>query len=350
MGLSYQQLGQLGAAEQAFNEAMEQGKMLGNVHIVASSFGHLAEVQIERGQLHEAAETCQRGLELLDALAGKSSPMAGLLHVQLGELFYEWNDLDTAVHHYQEGIALAQPWQNKETLLPGYSGLARAYLVAGHPQKAQTAQKALTALAASERPTNTGLLESQTEQADGDLLSLLDEAEMGERWGRVIKLRARQALRCEKMGDVATAIASLARAITLAEPEKYVRSFVDGGEAMERLLQMGMANGRLSSYAQNLLNAFRVTHDPQMSEVFETSDISRISENLTPATLIDPLSQRELEVLSLISEGLTNKEIALRLHLSVGTVKVHAHNIYGKLDVNGRTQAVAKGRALNLLS
>ena len=67
------------------------------------------------------------------------------------------------------------------------------------------------------------------------------------------------------------------------------------------------------------------------------------------SALVEPLSERELEVLSLIAEGLTNKEIALRLYLSLGTVKVHAHNIYGKLDVNGRTQAIAKARSLHLL-
>ena len=237
MGLSYQLLGQMEAAVQAFTEAMEQGKAFGNVHIVASSLGHLAEIQIEQGQLHQAADTCQRGLETLDALAGKSSPMSGLLHVQLGELFYEWGDWETAVHHYQEGIALAQPWQNKETLLPGYAGLARAYHALAQPQQAQEAQKAYAELAGAE--------------------------------------------------------------LASTEPTS-----------------------------------------PQAQAVLPPAEVY---------TLVEPLSERELEVLSLIAEGLTNQEIALRLHLSLGTVKVHAHNIYGKLDVNGRTQAVAKARSLHLI-
>jgi LuxR family maltose regulon positive regulatory protein len=128
------------------------------------------------------------------------------------------------------------------------------------------------------------------------------------------------------------------RALILAEPAGCVRAFVDEGAAMAELLRRAVERDVVPDYARRLLRAFAGT------------DTSR------PATaqdlvggLVEPLSERETEVLHLIAEGLTNREIGERLFISMGTVKVHTARIYGKLDVHSRTQAVARARSLGML-
>jgi LuxR family maltose regulon positive regulatory protein len=109
---------------------------------------------------------------------------------------------------------------------------------------------------------------------------------------------------------------------------------------MARLLHEEAARGVAPDYAGRLLAVFPET-EPLAVGLWKPRDL--------PSEIIEPLSERELEVLQLIAEGLTNQEVATRLFLSLNTVKVHARNIYGKLGVNSRTQAAAKARALGLL-
>jgi LuxR family maltose regulon positive regulatory protein len=116
--------------------------------------------------------------------------------------------------------------------------------------------------------------------------------------------------------------------------------FVDEGQPMAHLLYVALSCGIAPNYVRRLLAAFPVTEHEQPNQ----------SRSRAPEVgLIEPLSQRELEVLQLIAEGLTNQEIASRLSLSLNTVKTHARNIYGKLGVHSRSQAIARSRALGLL-
>ncbi|NIQ75433.1 MAG: hypothetical protein GWN67_12460 [Phycisphaerae bacterium] len=133
---------------------------------------------------------------------------------------------------------------------------------------------------------------------------------------------------------------TLEQALTLAEPGGFTRIFVDEGPPMARLLYEAVARGIAPDYARRLLTAFPVT-EPQQTDPLKTQ--------APESDLIEPLSERELEVLQLIAEGLTNPEIAARLFLTLNTVKVHTRNIYGKLDAHNRTQAVARARALGIL-
>ena len=169
---------------------------------------------------------------------------------------------------------------------------------------------------------------------------LLEAAETGGRKTRVIEILMLQALALQAQGDIARAITTLERALSLAEPEGFVRIFVDEGPPMAHLLLEALKHGIVPDYVRRLLSAFSLEEPSQADTTSSQTDQS---------VIVEPLSERELEVLELIAEGLTNKAIAHRLFLSQNTVKVHARNINSKLGVHSRTQAVAKARALGIL-
>lgn len=393
-GLAHEALGHLEEAADTFRQTIDLGNTLGNTHIVAGATGHLAEIQILQGKLRQAAETCRRGIESVVALAGSESPLSGLLHVKLGQLSYEWNQLEQSVQHLQDGIELARRWRNREAMLPGYLGLVRAHRALDQEGEAQRAESSLERLLSetavpSEAPSRAHyawhrasqgdtaaaerwlravelrpedaeareeeamvlmrlrLLEGDTAEARGWLEPMLGAAETGERWGRVVELLALAAVVEEGMGNRETALGPLSRALQLAEGQGYVRLFVDLGRPMAGLLRHAVARNVAPQYATRLLAAFPAGDQEALERDADgMRDAQPVAES---GVLPEPLSQREAEVLQLIAGGLTNKEIAARLHLAPGTVKVHAHNLYSKLGVGGRTQAVARARALNLL-
>jgi len=156
-----------------------------------------------------------------------------------------------------------------------------------------------------------------------------------------------QAVILDAQDNRAAALKALSRALEIAQSEGYIRTFVDGGQPVAQLLRETARGSRVAEYANKLLTAFSVG-EKEGGEEEATPHVAMPLRDRPPDPL-DPLSDRELEVLQLIAEGLTNKEIAARLHLAPGTVKVHAHNIYSKLGVSGRTQAVAKARTRNIL-
>jgi LuxR family transcriptional regulator, maltose regulon positive regulatory protein len=133
---------------------------------------------------------------------------------------------------------------------------------------------------------------------------------------------------------------SLERSLLLAEPAGFFQTFVDEGPAMACLLSEAAGRGIAPEFSRRLLAAF-----PNVASTQPTSPASAVPED----GLVEPLSEREVEVLQLIAEGLSNPAIAARLYLSQNTVKAHTRNIYGKLGVNSRTQAVARARALGVL-
>jgi LuxR family maltose regulon positive regulatory protein len=157
----------------------------------------------------------------------------------------------------------------------------------------------------------------------------------------LLKVMVLQAVVLHAHGDKQDAMTLIGEALALAEPEGFIRTFVDEGQPMERLLYEALSQGISPDYVQRLLAAF-----PDFDSEQTTSSQKQTSET----EWIEPLSERELEVLQLISDGLTNKEIASRLYLSLNTIKAHTRTIYSKLGVNSRTKAVVRGKALGVLT
>jgi LuxR family maltose regulon positive regulatory protein len=151
----------------------------------------------------------------------------------------------------------------------------------------------------------------------------------------VLEILVLRAMALEAQGNRTGALSTLERALMLAEPEGYVRLFVDEGTPMRLLLRDAQARGIVPEYVATLLAAFG---EPTASRLPSKA-----------GSLIEPLTDREREVLGLLLEGASNREIARRLVLSINTVKRHIYNLCGKLGVQSRTQAIVKARTLNLL-
>ena len=150
-----------------------------------------------------------------------------------------------------------------------------------------------------------------------------------------LKVMVLQAVAYQKQGDLDRALAVLGEALTRAAPERYVRTFIDEGEPMAALLSEASSRGVMPDYTQELLAAFEAKANPAPAP--------------SSQPLIEPLSERELEILALVAQGLTNREISQRLYITLSTVKGHNGNIFGKLQVKRRTEAVARARELGLI-
>ena len=294
LGLAHFRAGNMSASGQAFSQAIASAKAVRLDFAAAPLLCNLAEVQIVQGRLGEARQTCQRAMEMA-SVEGVSTSMAGLAGLELGkiELAARW------VADYGQ-LGKTEYLREFEDLT-----LARVLLAEGKPSRA---------LAVLDR--------------------LLPPAEEAGRMGTVIEILALRALALQALGGADRALEALKAALQLAEPEGYARVFIDEGESMAVLLRQAARRHIAPGYVSQLLAALG-------TEGQRTVDM---------ASLVEPLSDREIIVLDLLAEGLTNPEIAHRLFIALPTVKSHTRNIYGKLGVHSRKEAVVQARALGILS
>ncbi len=390
LGMAAWAAGDLVAAVQMMVEGLADLRLAGYIPPAIGGAITLADIQITMGRLHDARVTFERGLEWATLPEGRVRQGAADMHVGLAALLYEHNDLDGAEQHLLtsrslgELAALPQNAYRWRATLAGirqaqgdldsalalldeaerlYDGnfspnvrpiaarRARLWVAQGRQNDAQrwaterqlAAADELTYLREFEHITLARILlargrsdHAPLDEALGLLDRLLKAAEAGSRVGSVLELLVLQALARHAQGSLPDAIISLQRALALAEPEGYVRLFVDEGAAMEALLREVRGRDILPDYTGALLAAFGspVPNDGASPK--------------GGPTLVDPLSARELEVLQLIATGLSNQQISARLFLALDTVKGHNRRIFEKLQVKRRTEAVARARALGL--
>jgi LuxR family maltose regulon positive regulatory protein len=392
--------GDLVAATQAAAEAVAAAGATGDSLAALGALATAAALQSAQGQLHKAVATCWDVLALADQSlrrGGQRLPVAGEAHVLISTVLREWNDLQAALRHAREAVQLYERWGWAEGLAFGHRTLARALQAIGDIDGAreathkarqaardispwfdahEAAMEAKIRLALGDVAAASRWMQQSGLRADGELhfrhlsryVTLarvliaqggLDEASdllarllaMTEAAGArtaLIQILVLQAIVLQAQGEMEEALTVLERALTLAEPEGYVRTFIDEGAPMGTLLRQAQARGIQSNYARKLLAAWEgETQDQSPLRLTKTAPPSLVHRPSSP--LIEPLTERELEVLRLLPTRLSSTGIGEQLYVSVHTVRSHIKSIYAKLNVHRRIDAIQRAKDLGLL-
>jgi LuxR family maltose regulon positive regulatory protein len=395
LGLAAWTSGDLDTASRMTAEGMADLRLAGFISPAIGGARVLADIQIAQGRLHEAMTTYERALQWATEPGTPVLPGAADMHVGMSSLHYEHNDLKTATQHLLTSQALGELAGLPPNPYRWCAAMARIRGAEGDPDGAldlldQAERLYDPAFAPNVRPIATRkarvwlaqgrfdetlgwartqglsvgdelsylrefdhitlarvlLARYQTDRAEGSISGavgllerLLEAAEEGGRKGSVIEILVLQAMAYHAQSDLPGVLLPLRHALALAEPEGYVRIFLDEGSSMMQLLREASARETMPDYTDKLLAAFE-------AEKRRGEDKPAL-----PAAqpLIEPLSQRELRVLQLISQGLSNREIGERLFLALDTVKGHNRRLFDKLQVQSRTEAIARARELGLL-
>jgi LuxR family maltose regulon positive regulatory protein len=367
-------LGERVAARRAFTEAISLSQTYGAVFPAILAMIGLGQIQEFDNELYQAAETYRHVLQLV---GDKPQQIIGEAHLGLARVLYEWNDLDAAEQHARQSLQLARQYESIiDRFVISEVFLARLKLAQGDVEEAsailaktdqtvrqnnfmyrmpEVAAVQVLMLLRRGKMSEAGHLaqthklplgQARVRLAQGDssaALSVLEQYRQmveSKNWkDERLKVAALQAIAHQARREKEKAFQCLGDALALAEPGGYIRIFVDEGLPMAQLLSEALAQDILPTYCAKLLAAFEGEK--------QTLHAKPRLKSVQP--LVEPLSQRELEVLQLIAQGLSNDEISKRLFLALDTVKGHNRRIYDKLQVQRRTEAVARARELGLL-
>jgi ATP/maltotriose-dependent transcriptional regulator MalT len=374
LGYAYQIQGDRAAASQAYTEVISISQASGNSMVTLGATTCLGQVQEAENQLYLAAESYRRVLQLV---GDPPWPAACEAYLGLARVYYQWNDLDAAEQHGQQSFQLAMQMVSVDT--PAACGvlLARLKLAQGDVASATALlakaeqfarqhnfvhwmpevaavqvltflhQGNLAAAAHLAQMHELPLSRARVHLAQGDTSAALAVLESwrgqmeAKGWqDERLKVMVLQAVALQAHGEQDQAVQVLCDALALAAPGGFIRLFVDEGPPMAHLLSAAAASGMMPDYIRNLLAALE-------ADAHKSEDTSSLPPTAQP--LIEPLSPRELEILHLMAQGLSNQEMCEQLFLALSTVKGHNRNIFGKLQVQRRTEAVARARELGLL-
>ncbi len=390
LGLAYWSSGDLEAAQTWYADGMASLQRAGHLADVVGGAVTLADLQITQGRLSDAKRTYERGLRLAQSAGGPVLRGAADMHVGLADVARERGDLETARQHllasrelgeengmpqnpYRSRVAAARLRQIDGDIDGALALLdeaehryvadfapevrpisalrARMWVASGNlpdasawvRERGLSTADELTYLREYEHVTLARVtlaegIRDRAERTVHDVLAFLARlaaaADRGGRAGNVIDILVVQALAHHAIGDTAAAEASLGRAIALAEPEGYARIFLDEGLPMEALLRLSAKRSDAPGFVRRLLAASVVTDGgPRIAQ-----------------PLVEPLSERELEVLRLLESDLDGPDMARELTVSLPTIRTHTRNIYAKLGVHDRRAAVRRATELGLLS
>lgn len=394
LGMAYWSRGDLDRAQRALCVWMNYCQKVGNIIFAIATGGYLAGIIVAQGRLREAERTYKQSIQLAST-HDQVRHVTANLYLGLGLLYHEQGDQQSAAQHLHKSGELGEQalidwpyrWRLAQArlkeaegdlktaldLLDEARGLyvrstvpdfhpidalkARVYLrqgwlseaLAWARERGLSVDDDLSYLGEFEHITLARVLiaQHQNDPAAGSvheaialLERLLQAAEAGGRMGSVIEILVVQALAFQAQGNVSEALTPLERALTLAEPEGYVRIFVDEGEPMRSLIekQSRGQNKTFPGYVDKLLAAFA-----------RPTAILQPRTNNLHSIIIEPLSERELEVLKLLRSELSGPEIAKQLMVSLHTLRTHTNNIFKKLGVNNRRAAVRRADELDLL-
>lgn len=389
LATAYNRQGDTARAEVALQDALATCETNPYSFAAIDALCMMSGIQYLNGQLYESAKTLKRAFAISDentARGNRQFPIIGLAHIYYGRLLLEWNQVDQALKETTTGIKLLEPCGYTDCVIVGSMSLSDIYHTLGDDRQALDAiEKArriardipywagraaaqecwLHALRGDSSLVMGWLAEQETllsqepeihhgfiyrylaktliarenYAAAAELLhKVIPVTDKNGACDRLIRTLVLQAVSLTGLDDLDGALAYITRALELAEPGGYMRVFLNEGEPVAQLLYQAAQKGIHAQYCLRLLDEFSKQPLPTES---------------TPkgaGSLIEPLSQREIEVLQLVAGGCSNQEIAGQLVLSLSTVKSHIHHIFGKLGVKNRTEAVAKARLLGILS
>ena len=383
----YRNLGEMEKAIEACRLGLPEAQAGAEIGTVVSILQTLGVTLFIQGRLHEAAQVYREGLEHAASKGEAHFPAYSLIRMRLADIHYQWNQLDDAENLVKTGLERSDFGGNLWGMFYGRHLFCRILFARGDRQGVQKILSEIEGIlpkmvgayyseelncvteltkvrlgvienaelgnltapsALGDNPTTTQVERvlnqmnvqvalKKTEQIP-EMLSELER--ITSRRGNLaylIKVFILQAVVWQRKGELERALTGLEKALSLAKPEGFMRVFLDEGEPIRELLKV--AGSRLKDETV-------VRYSRELLEAFVTESAQSI---LAKQQLIEPLSERELEVLQLVAVGKSNQQIANALFITRGTVKKHLNNIFGKLNVQSRTQCVARGRELNLL-
>jgi LuxR family transcriptional regulator, maltose regulon positive regulatory protein len=379
LGVAHQFSGDRALAQRVYGEVVPMAQACGNrmfTIVACIALGHLQE---DDNHLHLAARTYGHALQVL---GDQPHAVACEVHLGLARIHYQWNELDAAALHADKSSRLAALLECDSGL--GADALRAQILLSRAETEAALSLLSRASTAAQTRNEHGGrlaianaqvqallqtgeviaaaqvaqdsalplahawvlLARGQALQAHECLTAFLDASRASAPASEVLRALLLDALALDAFDPSEAALAVLEEAMALAEPQGCVRASVDLGRPMQRLLTK-VTQGTRPRYTAMLLEAIE-TQLVAMAPVASTPEAAEQPSG-TIRAMADPLSQRELQILTLICKGLSNQEIGQQIFLSLSTVKWHNQNIFDKLDVQRRTEAVARARELNLL-
>jgi LuxR family maltose regulon positive regulatory protein len=390
LGQAQRLAGDRDGAIQTLQKATVLGQRSGNHLIALEALAYLATLLSQRGDLSEALLMCEQAANRYLDAKGDPLPVAGLICVSLGVLYYQVNDLDRALASLSKGLSLCRHMGILDRALVGQCTLAKLYFARGESDAMRNALSLARRLASrSENQRKNRLVDvvtadlqlrngqvpaatltlanfpaletDRTEQENltfarwllahgkieeslGLLQRLKSVAEQQRRRRGLITIHLLLAIAYNLNRDSTEEFESLEAAIRLAEPEGYLRPFLDEGPAVAAMLPQNRPTA--PAFVDRLLEAF---------SKLPSKDASRTAAALTPSRQtterppVERLTKTQLEVLRLVADGLSNREIADKLDITEGTTKWHLNQIYSKFNVGSRTQAIVEARKHNLL-
>jgi LuxR family maltose regulon positive regulatory protein len=390
--------GEVVPASELFQQILQTGKQTGSLLMTVLASRRIANLLILQARLNEARKLNEEIIRTAIDKAGNPLPLSAYAYIGLGELNREWNNLEAAIHYTNKGITLITQAQEYAAIF-GYLVLSQVYIARNEPDKAKEAMQTAVKLAKEFKASDIddeivavyqarlniklhdfkhvyqwaqewNIMEQviSNREPGGDIFYLrelelitlcryhlsqgnnndvlkiaeylLPAIRKLEQTGLIIEVLLLKSLALFAEGRAEDALEAFDNTLKLAEPSGYIRLFLDEGEPALKLLHLAAARGASPGYISKLIRSFARADQEVSPKEKKPGEI---------VSTVQPLSERELEVIRLIAIGQSNQEIAETLFLSVGTVKKHVYNICGKLGTKNRTRAIIRAQELGLL-